>query len=161
MVVHDEKSKIEKVKLEDTVDSFQKLLTEEGGLSDEEMEKKIKEYFKPFFEHLKTIIEDIEQTKTEQDKEIESHEKFVKILESLSQHLEAKELMQKEIELITILEKDRLQLEKFYLTFKSLLDTLSIIYSENIVSSSKKKSKLQYEINITTEDLREKGIIKR
>lgn len=152
----------EKVKtnIANIMDNVQQLLTEEG-ISEGEMEKKIKEDLKPFSENLKTIIEDIEQTKKEQDKEIESHKESVKILESLFQHPETKELMQKENELIIMLEDDKLFSEKFYLVFKSFLDILFFILSEDLVATSKKKSKLQYEINIITEDLREKGIIKR
>lgn len=142
------------------IDNFQQLLMEEG-ISEEEKEKRIKEHLKPFSGNLKTIIEDIEQTKKEQDKEIEFHEEFIKILESLSQYPEAKELMQKENELIIMLENEKLFSEKFYLASKSFLDIISFIRSEDLASTSKKKSKLQYEINIITEDLREKGIIKR
>ncbi len=102
----------------DTINNLQQLLAGEN-ISEEEMEKKIKEYLEPFSGNLKTFIEDIEHTKKEQDQEIESHKEFLKILES---YPEAKELIQKENALITILEKEKLRLEKFCLTFKSLLD---------------------------------------
>lgn len=157
----EEKAELEeKDKIVDTVNNLQQLLAGEN-IKEEEMEKKIKGYLKPLSENLKTIIEDIEQTKKEQDKEIESHNEFVIILESISQYTEVKELIQKEKELATILEKEKLLLEKYYLTSKSILDVLSFIQSEDIVSTSKNKSKLQYEIDIITEDLRDKGIIKR
>ncbi len=154
---------MEEEKVSETIDmikNVQQLITIEGE-SEEEIEKKIKECLKPFSETLKITIKDVEQTKKEQIKEIESHEEFVKILEPLYQHSDIKELIQKENELIAILKNDKLFSEKFYLVFKSLLDIINLILLEDLISVAKKKNKLQYEINIITENLKEKNIIKR
>lgn len=89
--------------------------------------------------------------KIEQYKEIETHEEFIKILESIPQNQKIKELNQKEIQLIDLLRKEVFWLDISCLYIKSF---------EDIILSSEYKNKLQYEINILTEDLKREGIIK-
>ncbi len=102
-------------------------------------------------------IDDIAKTKIKQDQEIENHEMFIKNIKPLVQDLKIDELKQKEIELIDILKKELLWLDKLYSFFKSFEDIL--MFSEFLYVTDM-KSKLQYEINILILDLREKGIIR-
>lgn len=120
--------------------------------SDEENKNKIEEYPKLFSDILKILKNDVQQRIEEQDKDIEFHEKSIKILENLPQESK-KELEQREIELLNILKKESLLAKKFYSLFISIEDILSFIESEDIYSISEKKSKLQYEINTIAEEL--------
>ena len=142
-----------------SLDNFQKLITDENK-NDLEMENQIKEFLKTFSENLKPVVENAKQTKKELEKEIENHNKFVKTIETYEQP-EVKDLTEKEIELINLLKKDLIKLEKFYSFFNSFLEIFFIIGSEDAISASKKIGELQYEINIMTEKLKEKGIIER
>lgn len=83
---------------------------------------------------------------------------FIKNIKPLVQDLKIDELKQKEIELIDILKKELLWLDKLYSFFKSFEDIL--MFSEFLYVTDM-KSKLQYEINILILDLREKGIIRQ
>lgn len=139
--------------------NLQKLITDENK-NDLEMENQIKEFLKTFSENLKPVIENVKQSKKELEKEIETHNKFVKTIETYEQP-EVKDLTEKEIELINLLKKDLIKLEKFYSSFNSFLEMFFIIGSEDTISASKKIGELQYEINIMTEKLKEKGIIER
>lgn len=156
MAEYDEKVELAAKIIETEMNDFQRLLTNEN-ISEEEKVKKIEEYLKSFSGNFKIIVDDIEQTKIKQDKEIENHEMFIKNIVPLVQDPKIDELKQKEIELTDILKKESLWLDKLYSFFKSAED---IFMTSEILSASEMKSKLQYEINIMILDLREKGIIK-
>ena len=145
--------------IENSLDNFQKLITDENK-SDQEIENQTKEFLKTFSENLKPVIENVKQTKKELEKEIETHKEFVKTIEYCQQP-EIQDLTEKEKELINLLKKDLIKLEKFYSIFYSFLEILSLIGSEDIISTSKRIGELQYEVNIISEKLKEKGIIER
>lgn len=128
--------------------------------SDDENKNKIEEYPKLFSNILKILKNDVQQRIEEQDKDIEFHEKSIKILENLPQESK-KELEQIETDLLNILKKESLLAKKFYSLFIGIEDILSFIESEDIYSISETKSKLQYEINTIAEELGLKDIIER
>lgn len=128
--------------------------------SDDENKNKIEEYPKLFSNILKILKNDVQQRIEEQDKDIEFHEKSIKILENLPQESK-KELEQIETDLLNILKKESLLAKKFYSLFIGIEDILSFIESEDIYSISETKSKLQCEINTIAEELGLKDIIER
>lgn len=157
MTEYDEKVELAVKAIKTEINDFQRFFIDEN-ISEEEKKKQIEEYLKSFSRNFKIIVEDIKQTKSRQDKEIEDHETFIKNINPLVQDPKIDELRQKEIELIDILKKESLWLDKIYLFFKSFVDAFAL--TNDILSTSEMKNKLQFEINSMILDLREKNIIK-
>lgn len=127
------------------------------NIKDDENKDKIEEHLSNI---LKILKNDVQQRIEEYDKDIEFHEKSIKMLENLPQDSK-KELEKKETELLNIIKKESLLAGKFYSLFIGFEDILSFIDSEDISSISEKKGKLQSEISTIAEELGLKDIIER
>jgi len=96
-------------------------------------------------QELKPLGEDSKLQKKVQQKEIKYHNNIIKILESTkSQNPKVDELKQKEIELLKLLKKERVFLNRFYLFMTSV---------EEMLSTIEYKAKLQEEIDDLAKEL--------
>ena len=124
-------------------------------INDDVKIEKLIEFSKSISNFIGPIINDIEISEKELDKEIEIHKEFANNLKKIQDPL-CNELIDKENELIDIMANEKKWLEKTRLFFINFLDSIS--YSGRVFSE--RKLILQYEINIAKEELIKKGIIK-
>lgn len=131
-------------------DDEREKMAKELGIEPPKSQKDLIFEFKKMF---KTIEDNSRLQKKKKQKEIKLYEDFVKILESTNfqnQNPKIKELIQKEIGLISFLKKEQLFLNRIHLAMSSIGDLLSSI--EN-------KDEFQKEIENLTNELKTEGVL--